>query len=207
MLKPTCGRFTALGALPAILNGVTLRTCVRFSLFLALFSTLEIAACRKEEQAVVGVAQNAAKAEHQAQATATERDNQRAQLEQIPLPTKSLYIDIHDASAWANPFLSVGPETIALRILLPDANPGAAGQGTMLRPTAARRQELVLRPADLAKAIVAIPPGAWRYGRVIAVAESPTAAAKDRPKVRRNVEAAIQQLNDLGVVVQEWPAR
>ena len=77
----------------------------------------------------------------------------------------------------------------------------------MLRPEAARRQEMQLRPADLATAIVAIPPGAWHYGRVIAVAESPLAAPKDRPKVRRNVEIAIQQLNDLGIVVEEWPSR
>jgi hypothetical protein len=42
---------------------------------------------------------------------------------------------------------------------------------------------------------------------VIAVAESPQANPKDRPKVRRNVEAAIQQLNDLGLVVEEWPTR
>jgi Asp-tRNA(Asn)/Glu-tRNA(Gln) amidotransferase A subunit family amidase len=42
---------------------------------------------------------------------------------------------------------------------------------------------------------------------VIAVAESPLANSKDRPKVRRNVEAAIQQLNDLGIVVEEWPTR
>jgi hypothetical protein len=63
-----------------------------------------------------------------------------------------------------------------------------------------------LSPADLAKAVSAIPPSAWRYGRVIAVEES-GAAAKDRPKVRRNVEAAIQQLNDLGIVVEEWPGR
>jgi hypothetical protein len=64
-----------------------------------------------------------------------------------------------------------------------------------------------LRPADLGKAIAAIPPGAWRYGRVIAVAESPLAAPKDRPKVRRNVETTIQKLNDLGIVVEEWPGR
>jgi hypothetical protein len=42
---------------------------------------------------------------------------------------------------------------------------------------------------------------------VIAVAESPLASPRDRPKVRRNVEAAIQQLNDLGLVVEEWPTR
>jgi hypothetical protein len=77
----------------------------------------------------------------------------------------------------------------------------------LLRPEAARRQELQLRLSDLDKAVVAIPAGAWRYGRVIAIAESPSAAPKDRPKVRRNVEAAIKQLNDLGVVVEEWPSR
>jgi hypothetical protein len=77
----------------------------------------------------------------------------------------------------------------------------------MLRPEAARRQELQIRPGDLADALVALPPGAWRYGRVIAVAESPLASRKDRPKLRRNVEAAIRELNDLGIVVEEWPAR
>jgi hypothetical protein len=174
---------------------------------MTMLLAFSFAACHKEEQAVEGVAKNAAKAEHQAQATATEQDAERAQLEQIPLPTKSLYVDVHDPAAWANPFLSVGAGTITLRILLPDANPSPVGQGSMLRPEAARRQELELRLADLDKAVVAIPPGAWRYGRVIAVAESSSAAPKDRPKVRRNVEAVIRQLNDLGVVVEEWPAR
>ena len=174
---------------------------------MGLLLAFSLVACHKEEQAVEGVAQNAVKAEHQAQATATERDQERAQLDQIPLPTKSLYVDIHEPAAWANPFLSVGADMLTLRIILPDANPSPVGQGTMLRPEAARRQELQLRLSDLDKAVAAIPAGAWRYGRVIAVAESPSAAPKDRPKVRRNVEAAIQQLNDLGIVVEEWPTR
>jgi hypothetical protein len=168
---------------------------------------IALAACHKEEQAVEGVAQNAVKAEKQAQATATERDQERAQLAQIPVPTKSLYVDVHEPSQWANPFLAVGTDTLTLRILMPDTNPSPVGEGTLLRPEAARRQELQLRPADLAKAIAAIPAGAWPYGRVVAVAESPLAARKDRPKVRRNVEVAIQQLNDLDIVVEEWPAR
>lgn len=180
---------------------------LRGILAIGLLPAFSLVACHKEEQAVVGVAQDAAKAEHQAQATATERDQQRTQLDQIPLPTKSLYINIHDPAAWANPFLSVGANTLALRIILPDANPSPLGQGTLLRPEAARRQELQLRLADLDKAVVAIPAGAWPYGRVIAVAESPSAAPKDRRMVRRNMEAVIRQLNDLGVVVEEWPAR
>ena len=54
---------------------------------------------------------------------------------------------------------------------------------------------------------VAVTTFASNVGRVIAVAEAPNAAAKDRPAIRRNVEAAIKQLYDLGVVVEEWPGR
>jgi hypothetical protein len=168
---------------------------------------MSLAACHKGEQAVVGVAQSAVHAEHQAQAAATKGDLLRAELARIPLPTKSLYVDVHEPGAWANPFLSVDADKLNLRVTMADANPSDVGQGTILRPEAARRQEVQLRLSDLAEALIALPPGAWRYGRVIAIAESPLASRKDRPKVRRNVEAAIQQLNDLGIVVEEWPSR
>ena len=169
-----------------------------------------LAACHKQEQAVVGVAKSAVTAEQQAraaaQARATKRDEQRAELAKISLPTKSMYVDVHEPSAWANPFLAVGPEMITLRIINADANTSDLGKGTMLRPESARRQEIQIRPGDLAEAMVAIPASAWTYGRVVAVAEMP-GAAKDRAKMRRNVESVIQQLNDLGIVVQEWPGR
>ena len=192
---------------PAILDFVIPHSCHKELLVLVLLPALAIAACHREVQAVAGVAKDAEKAEHKAQAAATERDQERAELNQIALPTKSLYIDVHDPAQWENPFLSVGADTVGLRIMMPDANPSPVGQGTMLRPAAARRQELDLRLSDLSAAVAAIPAGAWPYGRVIAVAESPSAAPKDRPMVRRNVEAVIRQLNDLGVVVEEWPSR
>ncbi len=154
-----------------------------------------------------GVARNAARAEQQAQANATVSDAQRAQLAKIPLPTKSLYVDIHDPSQWQNPFISADANYLDLHVIMEDANPSTATEGTFLRPEAARRQEMQIRPADLAKAITALPARAWPYGRVVAVAESPEANRKNRPAVRRNVEAAIQKLNDLGVVVEEWPGR
>jgi hypothetical protein len=174
---------------------------------MALLLVIAVVACHKEEQAVAGVAQNAANAEHKAQAFATERDQQRAALDQIPLPTKSMYVDVHEPGAWENPFLSVDASSLTLRVTMADANLSNLGQGTLLRPEEARRQEVQLRPADLAQALLALPPGAWRYGRVIAVAESPLASRKDRPKVRLNIEAAIKELNDLGIVVEEWPTR
>jgi hypothetical protein len=173
----------------------------------ALLVPLGLSACRKEEQAVKGVAETAVNAEHIAQANATERDLARAELARIQLPTKSMYVDVREPAQWSNPLLSVGPEYVALAIIHADANPSTAGQGTLLRPEAARRQELQVRLSDLEKAVVAIPADAWQYGRVIAVEESPNAGPKDRPKIRRNVEAIIRQLNDLGIVVQEWPAR
>jgi hypothetical protein len=174
---------------------------------MAMLLAVTLSACHREEQAVAVVAQNAVKAERQAQAAATLRDSQRDALALIPLPTKSVYIDVRDPGSWDNPFLTVDADTLNLRITLDDANPSSIGKGTMLRPQAARRQEMQLRPDDLAQALVALPPRAWRYGRVIAVAESPVASPKDRPQVRRNVEAVIQQLNDLGLVVDEWPTR
>ena len=170
-----------------------------------------LVACHKQEQAVVGVAKSAVSAEQQARAAAQERatkgDEQRAELAKISLPTKSMYVDIHEPSAWANPFLAIGADSITLRIINADANTSGLGKGTMLRPEGARRQEIQIRPSDLAEAMVAVPSSAWKYGRVVAVAEMPGGAAKDRAKMRRNVERAIQQLNDLGIVVEEWPTR
>jgi hypothetical protein len=174
---------------------------------MAMLLAISLCACHKEEQAVEGVARNAARAEQQAQANATERDAQRANLAKIPLPTKSLYIDIHDPSQWQNPFISADADTLDLRVVMQDANPSTATEGTFLRPEAARRQELQIRPSDLARAVAALPARAWPYGRVVAIAESPEADRKNRAAVRRNVEFAIQKLNDLGVVVDEWPAR
>jgi hypothetical protein len=167
-------------------------------------------ACRKQEQEVAGAAkhaeQAAVQAEQNAQAAATQSADQRSALAHIPLPDKSLYINIHQPAQWKNPFLTVGTDQIDLRIILEDANPSPLGAGTLLRPEGARRQEMRIRLADLPKALIALPDGAWRYGRVVAIAESPDATRKQRPAIRRNMEAAIQQLNDLGIVVEEWPS-
>ncbi len=185
------------------MNRIQIKGFATFALLLGICLT----ACHNPEQAVEGVAHSAVNAEHKAQQAATLRDQQRATLAHIPLPTKSLYVDVHEPGAWKNPFLSVEADTLNLRVTFADPNPSTMGQGTMLRPEAARRQELQLRPADLATAVTALPDSAWPYGRVIAVAEAPGASSQDRVKVRRNVEAAIQQLNDLGIIVEEWPGR
>jgi hypothetical protein len=57
---------------------------------------------------------------------------------------------------------------------------------------------------DLPQALASLPADVWPYGRVVALEESPTAPKTERVAIRRNVEATIQVLNDLGVVVDEW---
>lgn len=181
---------------------------ISFLALTVLALLLAFPGCRKEEQAVAGVAKNAAQAEQKVQAAVTERDREREELSKVPLPTKSLYINIHEPGEWQNPFISADAGYLTLRVTNADFNPSPAGEGSsLLRPPAARHQELQIRPEELAEALLALPPGDWHYGRVVAISESPLADRKKRAAVRRNVEAAIQKLNDLGVVVEEWPAR
>ena len=186
-------------------------TSVKFlakvSTYTALLVVLSLAGCRKEEQAVTSVAANAATAEHRAQAASAEKDQERAQLARVALPTKSRYVDVHEPGAWSNPFISFDAKMVNLRVTLADANPSTMGEGGILRPSAARRRELQIRQQDLVEALIALPESAWPYGRVVAIEESPLADRKARPAIRRQIEAAIQQLNELGVVVDEWPAR
>jgi type II secretory pathway pseudopilin PulG len=175
---------------------------------LAFTLALLSSGCRKEEQAVVGVAQNAVtaeqKAQQAAQTAAAERDHQREQLERIPLPTKSLYVNVKDPNAWANPYLSVEAGSIVLRTT--DGTVDRQGDKPGDK-SGTHRQQTQVAPANLIASLIALPPTAWRYGRVVAIAESTQAAPKDRPAVRRNVEAAIKQLNELGIVFEEWPIK
>jgi hypothetical protein len=71
----------------AVRSNVRVTVCTKGFSFLALLLVLGLGACHKEEQAVVGVARTAENAEHRAQLVATLRDQQRAALANIPLPT------------------------------------------------------------------------------------------------------------------------
>jgi hypothetical protein len=111
---------------------------------------------------------------------------------------------IHTLTSWENPYLTVQENMATLHVTMADANPSDLGVGGMLRPIGARRQDLTVRVSDLPAALNAIPENAWPYGRVVAVEEAHDAPASARPAIRRNVEAAIKTLSDLGVVVYEW---
>ncbi len=111
---------------------------------------------------------------------------------------------IKSLASWENPYLTVQGEMLTLHVLVADANTSGLGEGGLLRPVGARRQTLNIRLSDLPRALDAMPPTSWPYGRVIALEEAHNIPAKARPEVRRNMEATIRTLNDLGVVVYEW---
>jgi len=128
----------------------------------------------------------------------------RQQIDLIPPPSKSRYLAIHSLNTWENPYLTVQGAMLTLHVTLADANTTDLGVGGILRPVGARRQDLNIRTADLPIALNAVPQTAWPYGRVIAIEEAHDVPASARPQVRRNMETAMNLLNDLGVVVYEW---
>ena len=58
----------------------------------------------------------------------------------------------------------------------------------------------------LGEAMSAIPPGSWPYGRVVAVEEAHQTPAQQEPMIRRNVEATVSTLNDLGIAAYDMTA-
>lgn len=134
-----------------------------------------------------------------------ERDSEQQELDQIPPPAKNRYMAIHTRENWGNPFLIVGKKTVTLRIMYPEPPQSNLAPGNLMHPANARKRELELRLSDLPEALAAVPEDSWPYGRVVAIEEDPVTARADRVQVRRNVETTIQVLNDLGVVVYEWP--
>ena len=128
----------------------------------------------------------------------------RQQLDLIPPPSKTRYMAVRNLNSWENPYLTVQGGMVTLHVLLADANTSPLGQGGMLRPVGARRQNLPVRLSDLPTALNAVPTSAWPYGRVVAVEEAHETPVSARAEVRRNMESVIKTLGDLGIVVYEW---
>jgi hypothetical protein len=170
------------------------------------FAFLFLAGCHRQAdpKKAAAVAQKEEQ-KQEAKAFTTKENAARDEINQIPPPSKARYLSVRTADGWANPFLTIHRDTVELRILFPQTTGSQLdGGSSMLHPTAARKQTVDVRLADLPEALAAVPAYAWPYGRVVAVEESPAAARKDRAQVRRTEESAMQMLNDLGVVVDEW---
>ena len=131
-------------------------------------------------------------------------DEVRRDLELIPPPSKTRYMAVKSLSSWENPYITVQGGMMTLHVTVADANTSDLGQGGMLRPVGARRQNLEVGFGELAAALNAVPQNSWPYGRVIAIEEAHEAPVNARPQIRRNMEGVMRSLGDLGVVVYEW---
>jgi hypothetical protein len=113
-------------------------------------------------------------------------ESARQKLDLIPPPSKTRYLAVHNLAGWENPYLTMEEN------------------GAMLHVMSAQRQDETVRVSDLPAALNSLPEDSWPYGRVVAVEETHNEPTAARPAVRRNVEAALKTLSDLGVVAYEW---
>lgn len=95
---------------------------------------------------------------------------------------------------------------IQVRIYLPDENASPVDRGGLTRLSAARKHILNVRLADLPRALVALPDGAWPYGRVVAI-DKELAPPQDQIRLNKNLGATIAALQDMGIVVDDWTGR
>ncbi len=180
---------------------------------LLLGGVMLLAGCNQHasEADKAAAAQDAAARQQLADDAAAARKGIRAaegQLAQLPPPAKGRYLQVHTAEGWSNPFLIVGRRSITLRMVdsMPgDTLPNKVLPEMKLRAIGAKKRELTLRLIDLPEALAALPEESWEYGRVVAVEEDPATSRRERPAMRRNLEAVMAMLNDLDVVVDEWP--
>jgi hypothetical protein len=151
-------------------------------------------------------APSASTPQQRAQALAEQRallETGREQMERIPPPSKNLYMAVHTFESWENPYLTVQANMLELHVTLADANTTPIGAGGMMRPIGARRQVLNISMDKLGEAMTAIPQTSWPYGRVVAIEEAHNTPRSAEPAVRRNLEVAVRNLNDLGIEVYD----
>jgi hypothetical protein len=165
-------------------------------LFLTVPLPLLLSGCHSKPAAAANTAQ--VRAEHRAEA-----DTERAQLEMILPPSKNRYMAVRSFEAWENPYITVQPGMLELHVTLADDAPQSFGTGGMLRPVGARRQVVNISFDKLGEAMAAVPQSCWPYGRVVAIEEAHNTPKAGEPVVRRNMEATIGTLNDLGIEVYD----
>jgi hypothetical protein len=159
--------------------------------------TLSLAGCRAHSTV------NAQPTADQRAELRAELEDEREQLNKIPPPAKSRYMAIHSFESWENPYITVQSNMLELHVTRGDVNTTNVGVGGLFRPEAARKAELTIGDEKLGEAMSSIPADAWPYGRVVAIEEAHHTPAAAEPTVRRNMEATIARLANLGIQVYD----
>lgn len=136
-----------------------------------------------------------------------EMENCAQQLDAIPPPSKPRYMAVKASTHWQNPFLTIEESTIVLRIPAPSVPPvkHPRRKRARMRRSEPLWKETTLTLDALPAALAAVPESNWPYGRVIAYEDDLSGPPQAGVQVRRNEEKVLNLLNNLGVVVYEWP--
>ncbi len=109
-------------------------------------------------------------------------------IESIPAPDPSKYPKFSDMTGWKNPYLVVREDGIGFVDL-------------------SNREIHVLKQEEIPAELVALPPSAWPYGRVVLVAQAAPKNPSERAKadLRKNRALLLGTLKELDVQVHEAP--
>lgn len=111
-----------------------------------------------------------------------------ARIQAIPAAEAQKYHDVRESKAWRNPYLIVKPDGVALLDV-------------------SNNEERYINPDELTQVLAQLPPTAWPYGRVVAVAESGVASSDDdKARVRRNRAIVAGTLESVHVAINWIPS-
>ena len=120
---------------------------------------------------------------------ATSQVNPLLRIEALPPADNQKVSAVRDMKNWRNPYLIVRVDGVGL-----------------LDP--ANNEQRILAPDQLLAALGELPPSAWPYGRVVAVAENVAAGSSesDKAQLRRNRALVAGTLESLHVVINWVPS-
>ena len=109
-----------------------------------------------------------------------------ARIQAIPAADAAKYSHAPNYKTWRNPYLIIRSDGVALLDLQ-------------------NNEEHIFKPEELAETLAKLPPSAWPYGRVVAVAESAKRTAGDDVLIRKNRGIVLGTLESMHVVVSIGP--
>ncbi|HST52406.1 MAG TPA: hypothetical protein VLJ61_10395 [Pyrinomonadaceae bacterium] len=103
----------------------------------------------------------------------------------------SKYKSITDAKDWRNPFLTIRPNGVGIRVR-----------------AISMSEERIIPIGDLKKTLTSLPLSAWPYGNVIVVSEIGirSGGQEEAELIERNKKELKRILNSLGTTVEWWPS-
>jgi hypothetical protein len=110
-----------------------------------------------------------------------------ARLQSIPSADPAKFGSVHDFKSWRNPYLMVSKEGVSLLDF-------------------AHNEQRSLKLEELPQALAGLPPSAWPYGRVVALAEDKPGTPGDDVLIRKNRGIVAGTLESLHILINWVPS-